>query len=1016
MKARVWLVGCLGLWALCTSAAWGGRDAFEVADYRHCVYPSQLPVPEDMRVALQLEEACGALQVSWKPLQIPESLPGKFTTQITAIFESRGMTPRVQHAPLGVTSLEFRNVPPGRKGTITLAVTDGENVLSQLATATFTTGAARPQVKAPFFYRGGEDLRQTAGVLYYIGFGANFANGYVMTGHTQPEAVRLRVGVRHGAGYDPSEVDFARFRLRLEDRQGQDMLGYTAGTMPAGALYANRVLVLGTATALDIADPGAAAFTTLPHSSRLASPAPSVWEAAVTAPYWTVADAPVIAREPEGANVAPLTFTNLAAATSGRALFAPVPDAIQEFPPDTLVSDRTYRLQVWAEDETGTPISPTCELSLRAEAVAVGDPLYTNVWGYDEALGSNRHEAAAVHGGPGRVLVFRLLAEDCEESVAACKSPSPPAGSPTPPTGPPAPPAGPPPPFSLLPTSIPTVGAGYNLAYWVKADRQLGHDVDIVGRRISISRTSDVNDTAKRLPPDILAGQYRGVDVGDSHACAIKNADNTVTCWGDIRDDERIPDDFGAVANFSVGGYHACAVMEADSTVRCWGWGDYQQAQPPSGVFHSVASGRVHTCGLRQDGQVQCWGYNDYGAGSVPPHLSQAQAARAIAAGHHHNCIIRPNDLVSCWGRNQRGQTNVPPGLGPVRALSAGQYHTCAIRSTGAIACWGDNSYGQISQVPSGTDWVEINAGFVHTCGRRANGSVTCWRIRETASPTMKSVSSGLVQSCGIRKADDYVQCWGSLGVFFLGRRTVDGRGVYPVAFKALSAVEGSACGIKMDDTVDCWGLSSYGSVADIPDDLGTVKAVSSFSKNACAIKSDDTLVCWGTYYNDDANTVPSNLGAVKAVDTGNGHTCVIKSDDNLQCWGTGTIPQIPSDLGTVKAVSLSGDRTCVIKSDDNLQCWGTYTTGGPPSDLGKIKALAVYDASGAHSCAIKTDDTVVCWDGTGDAQKNPIDSTLEVSAISVGTHHGCGIKKSDSTIVCWGETTDGATDGPNVD
>ena len=1002
MKVHVWFLCFLGLWALCTSSAWGRRDAFEVADYRHCVYPSQLPAPEDMRVALKLEEGCGAVQVSWKPLPIPESLPGKFTTQITAILESRGMTPRMRHAPLGGTSLEFRNLLPGQKGTITLAVTDGENVLSRLATATFTAPAARPQVSAPFLYRSGEDLHQTAGVLYYIGFGANFANGYVMTGNTQPEAVRLRVGVRHGAGYDPSEVDFARFRLRLEDSRGQDMLGYTAGTMPASALYADRVLVLGTATALDIQNPGAAAFTTLPHSSRLASPAPAAWEAAVTAPYWSVADAPVIAREPEGANVAPLTFTNLAAATQGRALFAPVPDAIQEFPPDTLVSDRTYRLQVWAEDESGKQISPTCELSLWVEAVVVAaDSLYTNVWGHDEALGSNRHDAAAVHGGPGRVLVFRLLAEDCEESVAACQGSSPPAGSPKPES--PTPLAEPPPPFSLLPASIPTVGAGYNLSYWVKADGKLGHDVDIVGRKISISRTTDVTDTAKRLPPDILAGAYRGVDVGNSHACAIQNTDSTVTCWGDIRADERVPDDLGAVAGFSVGGYHACAVMEADSTVRCWGWDKYQQAQPPSGVFHAVASGRAHTCGLRQDGQVQCWGFNDYGAGSVPSHLSRPQAARSIAAGHHHNCVIRPNDTVSCWGRNNQGQTNVPPDLGPVRALSAGKYHTCAIRSTGAIACWGDDRYGQISQVPSGTDWVEIHAGFVHTCGRRANGSVTCWRIRETASPAMKSVSSGINQSCGIRKTDDYIQCWGSLNAIAHGGMTVDGRGVYPEAFKAISVIEGSMCGIKMDDTVDCWGSDLYGAVT-VPADLSTVKAVNSYSKNACAIKSDDTLQCWGTYQNDNANTVPSDLGTVKAVDTGNVHTCAIKSDDTLQCWGT--IPKDPpDDLGTVKAVSLSS-HVC-------------HQVGRHPAVLGNIctiKALDVHDGSSSHSCAIKTDDTVVCWDGTNDAQTNPIDSTLEVSAISVGTHHGCGIKESDSTIVCWGEPPDGAADGPKVD
>lgn len=987
------LTVCLLAWCVLLAVpVQGASDAFTSLDYQHCPLYLRLPAPAGLATALTQEE--GALSVSWHPLTVPASLPNPYQAQLTVIAEGAGPD-QVKHVRLDTTSLEFTDLALAHTGTLTLAVTAGSLVLSDLATVSFRSGVAIPQLSTPFYYQEGDTARPTQGRFHYIGFNHNFANGYVVTGRTSPLTPRLRIGVRHGSGYDPADADFAHFRFRLEDTQGVNILGFDPVTGPVDDIYRDKVLVLGETDNEDIANPGSASFATLHHTHRLPSPAPVVWQAPVTAPYWDSDWAPIIARQYGGDNLAPLSFTNLALRTAGRRLFAPVPDESYNLPADTFSLEGPYRLRVWAEDSGGVPISPVCTVELWAQTIVTGDRLYTNIRGYDAQRGGDVYELAATHAGPGRIQDFRLLADSCQgdsiETVGIAE-PSPR-------------------PFSVLPSFPHSVGAGYNLSYWLKDDGSLAALDDTpggTGRWVGLL-------PAARIPP---VGAFKAVDMGEGIGCAIRQSDDNVVCWGASWLPLPPPAELGAVKTFAVGGYHACAIKQTDNAVLCWGHSGFGQTAPPSGEFHAVTGGRLHSCGLQPEGQVACWGHNNYGQTDVPAGLGPV---RAIASGDYHNCAIRINDIVACWGRTDRRQAQVPFNLGPVTVLSAGFAHTCALQERNArIVCWGDNDYGQISQVPTGGTWKDLSAGRVHTCGRRQDGTVECWRLRDTSAPAMQSLSSGQDETCGLRKADSFVQCWGDLFPFGESGRVMDARALYPMAYKSFVNASIVHCGIQANGVLDCWGGGASSILSQLPDNLGTVQAVSAYRHNACVIKTDDSLVCWGNN-NNGAATIPSTLGLVKAVDIGPNHACAIKANDTLACWGLNDNGQSTpaATLGQVKSVGVGNKHTCVIKADDTVHCWGEAVSLPVPSDLGSVKMLAVAQG-GSYTCAVKADNSAACWGQSGicptdqSCQPETVPTGLAaVSAISAGPDHACALLQVGQTVTCWGDDTFGETAGP---
>lgn len=206
-------------------------------------------------------------------------------------------------------------------------------------------------------------------------------------------------------------------------------------------------------------------------------------------------------------------------------------------------------------------------------------------------------------------------------------------------------------------------------------------------------------------PPE---GLFTAIDAGAFYTCGIR-LEGTVQCWGRL------------------------------SGLTWWGAvhsgpspGEASGAQPPSGNFESVQVGGTFACALRPSGEAVCWGDDDIGRPS-PPQGAFAE----LAAGDRHVCGLRPGGTVTCWGDGSLGQIAAPDGT--FTAIRAGDAHTCGLKASGEVACWGhmvdpDHLRSHLSLPadtgglePPGGVFVALSAGSFHSCGIRPAGDVECW-------------------------------------------------------------------------------------------------------------------------------------------------------------------------------------------------------------------------------------------------------------------------------------------------
>ena len=371
---------------------------------------------------------------------------------------------------------------------------------------------------------------------------------------------------------------------------------------------------------------------------------------------------------------------------------------------------------------------------------------------------------------------------------------------------------------------------------------------------------------------DSPAGTYGAIATGSQHSCAI-GTDGMIACWGDNRagqtdvptatdEAERPPGtvettpepdtEATATSGFaavSAGTTHACG-LRADNTVACWGDDTFDQAQPPEGQFISVSAGKTHACGVRTDSTVQCWGDNQWQQSGTPsgdtircsvrngrlvckqPYDPPQGQFLSVSAGAHHSCGLRTDNTVHCWGFVRLNDEGLPTALmvapsGQFISVSSGSFHACGVRADNTLACWGDETWNQDLE-PDGT-FVSVSPGGAHTCGVRSDGKVQCWGNNDfTQSGTAASgascsigtggsrcvqvfrplegqfvsVSAGWVHSCGVRN-DNTLQCWGSNAY---GQLTVPSG-----KFVSVSAGDGFTCGVRTGNTIECWGINEFG-------------------------------------------------------------------------------------------------------------------------------------------------------------------------------------------------------------
>ena len=251
--------------------------------------------------------------------------------------------------------------------------------------------------------------------------------------------------------------------------------------------------------------------------------------------------------------------------------------------------------------------------------------------------------------------------------------------------------------------------------------------------------------------------------------------------------------------------------------------------------------------------------------------------------------------------------------------------------------------------------------------------------------------------------------------------------------YQAVDAGKNHTCGIKRDNTLECWGDNTQGQT-DAPE--GQFLSVSAGGVYSCGIDFQNQLQCWG-----HAAIRPPPDGNYTRVSVGDEHACAITAtvkDNNqndvnsIDCWG------LPNNVGrnanqTLRGwqwmeVSAGTDYNCGLYSYQNsreLNCWGnnpnTYNrfSDGVPHYV--RRNLTAISAGHAHICGLANNGIVECHGNDTHAQTAGMPSAEEegaaddfytYSAVSAGGRHTCGLRTTGN-IRCWGDNLRGQTAPP---
>lgn len=279
---------------------------------------------------------------------------------------------------------------------------------------------------------------------------------------------------------------------------------------------------------------------------------------------------------------------------------------------------------------------------------------------------------------------------------------------------------------------------------------------------------------------------------------------------------------------------------------------------------------------------------------------------------------------------------------------------TCALRSDGTAWCWGGDGSGQLGN------------------GTVVTGTQPIPSLVYNAGPPWTKIAHGGQFGCGI-KSDGTLWCWGSETNGRLGNGSTSSTQAAPVQVGAgtdwvdISAAGTSACGIKTDGTLWCWGADTNGKLGNgstSADQSSPVQVlgygrwvkVSVGITATCGIKEDGSAWCWGADTNGklgngsvltaDQDTPSRVVGDGRWVDISMSrlnHACGIKTDGSLWCWGApangrlGIGSGYSSNIESPKrvpgsdkwiAISVGNDHTCGMKADESIWCWGIDSSG----------------------------------------------------------------------------------------
>ena len=245
------------------------------------------------------------------------------------------------------------------------------------------------------------------------------------------------------------------------------------------------------------------------------------------------------------------------------------------------------------------------------------------------------------------------------------------------------------------------------------------------------------------------------------------------------------------------------------------------------------------------------------------------------------------------------------------------------------------------------------------------------------------AVTAGWYHSCGLR-TDNTIQCW--------GRNHVGQTGSPDGQFSAVTAGWTHSCGLRTDNTIACWGDNDDGQT-NAPD--GQFRAVTAGTEHSCGLRTDNTITCWGDNFHGE---VDAPAGQFRAVTVGSYYSCGLRTNDTITCWGDNDDGQTSAPDGQFSAVTAGAGHSCGLRTDNTIACWGNNHFGQTDAPSGQFSAVT---AGGALSCGLRTDNTIQCWGGNTRGQTDA--PSRQFRAVTAGVGHSCGLR-TDGNIQCWGD------------
>lgn len=289
--------------------------------------------------------------------------------------------------------------------------------------------------------------------------------------------------------------------------------------------------------------------------------------------------------------------------------------------------------------------------------------------------------------------------------------------------------------------------------------------------------------------------------------------------------------------------------------------------------------------------------------------------------------------------------------------------------------------------------------------------------------------------------------------------------------WRAVSVGGSHTCGIRLDETLYCWGSNGSGQLGvsisrgkcgrpsaaceggprAVASSL-RFRSVSAGQRHTCAITVARALYCWGE--NLQFQTATEGEPFVRApapvmpglefldVGAGTTQTCAVRTNGVVYCWGEGTLGAlgrgdtlssvIPAPIASAERfvqVRSGRLRSCAIALDGGLWCWGIEweSTQGNidifhqrllPHRIAGLPPLRDLSVTVSSMCALSTLGVAYCWESNGFAQLGlgTTASTATPTAVATGERFGSistGIIQTcattlDARALCWGNNSFG--------